>query len=354
MARPLTVALGIEGAPPQLARLVRDAEALGAASAWTAEAWGHDALTPLAFLAAQTSRIRLGSGIAQIGARTPALLAMSALSLQALSGGRFLLGLGVSGPQVMEGWHGIRFAAPLQATRETVQIVRAVTAGERLDHQGPAYQVPLPGGAGRPMRTMAEPAPVPVYLAALGPRNLELTGEIADGWIGNAFMPETAAAFTGPLAAGAARAGRALADLDLMIPVSLEITDDVDAASARHAAGYAFTIGAMGAGPRNFYNAAFARQGFADDVAAVQRLWQAGRRDAAAARVPAQLGFRTNLIGPPAVIRDRLRRYRAAGITTLQVKSAGRGPATLAAIELLLDLVAQVNDGGGPAHAGRS
>ncbi len=130
-----------------------------------------------------------------------------------------------------------------------------------------------------------------------------------------------------------------------MIPVSLEITDDVDAASARHAAGYAFTIGAMGTGPRNFYNAAFARQGFADDVAAVQRLWQAGRRDEAAARVPAQLGFRTNLIGPPAVIRGRLRRYRAAGITTLQVKSAGRGPATLAAIEVLLDLVAQVNAG---------
>jgi F420-dependent oxidoreductase-like protein len=343
VTRRLRVAIGVEGATGQLARLVIDAEALGAQSVWTPEAWGYDALTPLAFLAARTTRIRLGSGIAQLGARTPAMLAMSAMSLQALSGGRFLLGLGVSGPQVMEGWHGVRFSAPLRATRETVQIVRTIAAGHRLDHQGTVYQIPLPSGVGRPIRSMVPPAAVPIYLAALGPRNLELTGELADGWIGNAFIPETASAFLDHLQAGAGRASRTLADLDLLIPVSLEITDDVDEAAARHAAGYAFTIGAMGSATQNFYNAAFSRQGFADDVQAVQRLWLAGKREEAAARVPRDIGFKTNLIGPPEVIRDRLRRYRAAGVATLQIKSAGHGHATLDAIAALIDLVDEIN-----------
>jgi F420-dependent oxidoreductase-like protein len=276
------------------------------------------------------------------------MLAMSALSLQALSGGRFLLGLGVSGPQIMEGWHGVRFAAPLRATRETVEIVRAIAAGHRLDYQGGAYQIPLPGGAGRPIRSMVAPAPVPIYLAALGPRNLELTGELADGWIGNAFIPESASAFVDHLQAGASRAGRSLDGLDLLIPVSLEITDDVAEAAARHAAGYAFTIGAMGSATQNFYNAAFSRQGFAEDVQAVQQLWLAGKREEAAARVPRDIGFKTNLIGPPEIIRDRLRLYRAAGVTTLQVKSAGQGRATLDAIAALIDLVDEVNREGQP------
>jgi F420-dependent oxidoreductase-like protein len=344
----LRVAIGVTEVTEQVARLVADAEALGAHSVWAPEAWGYDALTPLAFLAARTSTIRLGSGIAQLGARTPAMLAMSALSLQALSGGRFLLGLGVSGPQIMEGWHGVRFAAPLRATRETVEIVRSIAAGHRLDYQGGAYQIPLPGGAGRPIRSMVAPAPVPIYLAALGPRNLELTGELADGWIGNAFIPESASAFVDHLQAGASRAGRSLDDLDLLIPVSLEITDDVAEAAARHAAGYAFTIGAMGSATQNFYNAAFSRQGFAEDVQAVQQLWLAGKREEAAARVPRDIGFKTNLIGPPEIIRDRLRLYRAAGVTTLQVKSAGQGRATLDAIAALIDLVDEVNREGQP------
>src|ERR1017187_4463828 len=307
-----------------------------------------DALTPLAFLAARTSTIRLGSGIAQLGARTPAMLAMSALSLQALSGGRFLLGLGVSGPQIMEGWHGVRFAAPLRATRETVEIVRAIAAGHRLDYQGGAYQIPLPGGAGRPIRSMVAPAPVPIYLAALGPRNLEVTGELADGWIGNAFIPESASAFVDHLQAGARRAGRSLDGLDLLIPVSLEITDDVAEAAARHAARHAVTIGAMGSATQNFYNAAFSRQGFAEDVQAVQQLWLAGKREEAAARVPRDIGFKTTLIGPPEIIRDRLRLYRAARVTTLQGKSAGQGRATLDAIAALIDLVDEVNREGQP------
>jgi F420-dependent oxidoreductase-like protein len=325
---------------------VVEADRLGAHSVWVPEAWGQDALTPLAYLAARTGRIRLGSGIVQLGARTPANLAMSALSLQALSGDRFLLGVGTSGPQVMEGWHGVRFGSPLAATRETVDIVRKVASGERLEYHGRVYDLPLPGGPGRAIRSMLPPALVPIYVAALGPKNLALTGEIADGWIGNAFLPECADAFLDFLQAGVAAAGgsRTLADLDLLIPVAVEFTDDVDEAAARHARGYAFTIGAMGGKETNFYNAAFARQGFADDVAAVQALWLDGRREEAAARVPLEIGFKTNLLGTPAMVKDRLRLYRAAGITTLQAKLAGDVRSKLDTLALLIDLVNEVNE----------
>jgi F420-dependent oxidoreductase-like protein len=329
---------------------VREAERLGATSVWVAEAWGQDALTPLAYLAALTERIALGSAIAQLGARSPAMLAMSAMSMQLLSGGRFRLGVGTSGPQVMEGWHGVRFSKPLAATRETIEIVRAVTAGDRVSLDGAVYQLPLPGGEGRALRSMLPPVHVPVYVAALGPRNLELTGELADGWIGNAFMPEHSAVFLDRIAAGAAAAGRSVTDLDLVIPVGVEITDDAEEAARRHARGYAFTIGAMGSRGRNFYNAAFTRQGFGDDVAAVQELWLAGRRDEAADRVPLELGRQTNLLGPPAVITDRLRAYRDAGVSTLQAKLAGDTTSRLDTLAQLIGLVAGVNAETGQAR----
>ncbi len=327
----------------QDATFVREAERLGATSVWVAEAWGQDALTPLAYLAAQTERISLGSGIAQLGARTPAMLAMSAMSLQLLSGGRFLLGVGTSGPQVMEGWHGVRFSAPLAATRETIEIIRAVASGERVSYDGSVFKLPLPGGAGRPLRSMLAPVPVPVYVAALGPRNLELTGRLADGWIGNAFMPEHAEVFLDRIAAGAAAADRTLADLDLVIPVSVEITDHADEAARRHARGYAFTIGAMGSRAQNFYNAAFTRQGFGDDVRAVADLWLDGRRDEAADRVPVVFGSQTNLLGPAPVITERLRLYRDAGITTLQAKLSGETATRLDTLAQLIELVAEVS-----------
>ena len=346
----MRVGISATVAGPADAAFVRDAERLGATSVWVAEAWGQDALTPLAYLAAQTEQISLGSAIAQLGARTPAMLAMSAMSLQLLSGGRFLLGVGTSGPQVMEGWHGVRFSWPLAATRETIEIVRAVAAGERVSHDGQVFQLPLPDGPGRALRSMLPPVPVPIYIAALGPRNLELTGQLADGWIGNAFMPEHAAVFLDRIAAGAAAAGRALADLDLVIPVSVEITDDAEEAAARHARGYAFTIGAMGSRDQNFYTAAFARQGFGDDVRAVQDLWLAGRRQEAADRVPVALGSQTNLLGPPAAITERLRLYRDAGITTLQAKLAGDTRTRLDTLAQLLDLVADACPETGPTR----
>ena len=342
----MQVGIAAHVASQQDADFVRDAERAGATSVWIAEAWGQDALTPLAYLAAQTERISLGSAIVQLGARTPAMLAMSAMSLQLLSGGRFRLGIGTSGPQVMEGWHGVRFDAPLAVTRETIEIVRKVAAGERLSHAGRAYQLPVPGGQGRAIRSMLPPTRVPIYIAALGPRNLELTGEVADGWIGNTFIPEHADVFLDRLRAGAARANRSLADLDLVIPVAVEFTDDTSAAEAaarRHARGYAFTIGAMGSKEQNFYNAAFTRQGFGADIRAVQDLWLAGRRDEAADRVPVELGAMTNLIGTPAMIANRLRLYRDAGITTLQAKLAGDASARLSTLAQLVELTAAVS-----------
>ena len=341
----MRVAIGTVVLTAEDVEFVVAADRLGAHSVWVPEAWGQDALTPLAFLAARTESIRLGSGIVQVGARTPANLAMTAMSLQRLSDGRFLLGLGTSGPQVMEGWHGVRFPSPLSATRETVEIVRRVAAGERLEYHGQVYDLPLAGGPGRAIRSMLPPTAIPVYIAALGPKNLALTGEIADGWIGNAFLPERADAFLPYLEEGLARAGggRTLADLDLLIPVAVEFTDDVDEAAARHARGYAFTIGAMGTKDANFYNAAFTRQGFGDDVAAVQALWLAGRREEAAERVPLEIGLRTNLLGSPAMVKERLRLYRKAGITTLQAKLDGDLQQKIETLAQLIDLANEIN-----------
>jgi F420-dependent oxidoreductase-like protein len=330
-------------ATAEQAAFVIDAERLGASSVWVPEVWGQDAFTPLAYLAGLTTSITLASGIVALGSRTPALLAMSAMSVQSLSGGRFVLGLGTSGPQVMEGWHGVRWQSPVTATRETIDIIRIVTRGDRLTYEGKVFQLPLPDGPGRPLRSMMPPAGLPIYVASLGPRNLALTGEMADGWIGNTFIPENASIFLDHLAVGATRAGRSLADLKMVIPVAVEFTDDVDEAAARHARGYAFTIGAMGSKDKNFYNDALTRQGYGPDVEAVQELWLSGRREQAAERVPVEIGLKTNLLGTPSMVRDRLRLYRDAGITTVQAKLEGDRRKRLETLAQLIDLVDDVN-----------
>ena len=346
----MTLRVGIGAAPhrPDAVELVRQAERLGVDSVWSAESWAGDAFTPLAYLAARTSTIRLGTGIAQLGARTPAMLAMTAQSLHALSGGRCVLGIGTSGPQVMEGWHGVAFDKPVRRTRETIEMIRAITAGERLDYHGEVYELPLPGGEGRAIRSLMPPTHLPIYVASLGPANLRLTGELADGWIGTSFFPATADVFFDPIREGAARAGRELTDLDLTVAVGVEFTDDVEAAGRRHAEGYAFTIGAMGSATTNFYNNAFERQGYGDDIREVQRLWLAGDKDAARQRVPTAIGLGTNLIGTDDLVRERLRLYRDAGITTLRASFHGDSAPVLdrqlADLERLLDLVNQVND----------
>jgi len=305
------------------------AERIGVSSLWIPEVWGYDALTGLAYLAAKTSSIRLGTFVVQLGSRSPALLATSALSLQELSGGRFILGIGTSGPRVMEGWHGVRFRKPVQTTRETIEIVRTVSRGERLEHAGEIYPLPLPDSRGAALRPMVRPDHVPVYIAAMGPQNLRLTGEAADGWLGNAFIPEAGEVFLGPLREGAEKAGRSLDDLDLVAPVAVEFHADqgsADAAARRHADGYAFTIGAMGAAGsqgQNFYNDAFTRLGYGTEVNTVAELWRAGKQDEARSAVPLDLGRLTNLLGTPDTIADRVDRYRAAGITTLLAKLEG-------------------------------
>ncbi len=321
----MTLRIGVWAMPVDRPGLdyVVEAERLGADSVWVPEFWGFDALTPLAAAAVVTDRIRLATGIVQLGTRTPAMLAMSAMTLQHLSEGRFVLGLGTSGPQVMEGWHGVPFAKPVTRTRETIEIIRKVTAGERLTYDGTIHQLPLPGGEGKAIRSAAPPAHVPIHLASLGPANLRLTGEAADGWIGNSFFTETADVFFDPIRTSAEEAGRALDDIELTVSVSVEFTDDVDEAARRHADGYAFTFGAMGSATTNFYNDAFARQGWGDAVAEVQRLWLAGDREGAAAAVPVEIGLRTNLIGPPDEVRRRLGEYRDCGVTTLRVSPMG-------------------------------
>jgi F420-dependent oxidoreductase-like protein len=304
---------------------VVEAERLGAHSVWTPEAWGHDAVAPLAFLAARTSRILLGTAIMQAGTRTPALIAMTALSLASMSHGRFRLGLGVSGPQVIEGWHGIRFDRPVRRMRETVEIVRRATRGERLEYKGEIYQLPLPGGEGKALRVGATPRPdIPVYLATLSPRSLEMTGEIADGWLGTSFMPEHAAVFLDPLATGAKRAGRSLDALDLHVSAGVvAFADDVERLIPPRKPGLAFSLGAMGSRQHNFYNDAYRRAGYADVAAEVQRLWLDGRREEATARVPDELVLKTNLLGTEAMVRARLAVYQRAGITTIRVEPAG-------------------------------
>jgi len=320
---------------------VTEAERLGVDDVWSAEAWGHDGVTPLAFMAARTSRLRLCTGILQAGTRTPALLAMTAMSLNAMSNGRFVLGLGVSGPQVIEGWHGIRFDRPVQRMRETVEIVRRAIKGERLEYKGKVYELPLPGGEGKAIRSAAPPQPgIPIYLATLSPRSLEMTGEVADGWLGTSFMPEHARVFTDHLAAGAARAGRALAELDLQAGGFVAFSDDVERLIPPRKPGLAFTLGAMGSRQHNFYNDAYRRAGYEDVALEVQRLWLDGRRDEAAARVPDELVLQTNLLGTEAMVRARLAAYRQAGITTLRVEPAGEGlAARVKTLGRLLDLI---------------
>jgi F420-dependent oxidoreductase-like protein len=317
------------------------AESIGVASLWVPEVWGYDALTGLAYLAAKTSSIKLGTFVVQLGSRSPAMLATSALSLEVLSSGRFILGIGTSGPRVMEGWHGVRFRKPVQTTRETIEIIRTISRGERLEHAGEIYPLPLPDSRGAALRPLVQPDHVPVYVAAMGPQNLRLTGETADGWLGNAFIPEAADVFLGPLRDGAQSAGRTLDQLDLVAPVAVEFHDDhasADAAARRHADGYAFTIGAMGAGGQNFYNDAFTRLGYGAEVGAVAELWQAGKHDEARRSVPLDLGRLTNLLGTADVVAERVSRYRAAGITTLLAKLDGGYEEQLAILQRLVGI----------------
>jgi F420-dependent oxidoreductase-like protein len=322
-------------------RFAVEAERLGVDSAWTAEAWGMDAVAPLAFLAARTTRLALGTGIMQISARVPAMTAMTALTLASISGDRFRLGLGASGPQVVEGLHGVHFAKPIARMRETIEILRKAFRGEPLEHRGASYQLPLPGGQGKPLRLSHPPNPhIPIYLAVLSPAGLALCGELADGWLGTSFTPEHADAHLRHLEEGAKRAGRTLAALDLCVGVAVGFAADPEPLMRRRKAHLAFTLGAMGSATTNFYNEAYKRGGFEDASVEVQKLWLAGRRDEAAARVPDAMVLQTSMLGGEDVVRERIRRYRDAGVTTLRIDPIGDdGPARLDTLGRAIELV---------------
>lgn len=321
---------------------VLEAERLGVDSAWTGEAWGYDAATPIAYVAARTSKIRLGTSILQVPARTPANIGMTALSLASMSRDRFLLGLGVSGPQVVEGWYGVPFDPAITRLREAVEIIRLVTRGDRVAYDGTVYRLPLPGGEGKALRSGAPARHVPIHLATLAPRSLEMAGEIADGWIASSFMPDHAAAFFDSIRAGAERAGREFRDVDLQAGGVVCFSDDLPEVIAARKPGFAFEMGAMGSAGRNFYNRAYARQGYGELTARVQALWREGRRTEAAAAIPDDFVLKSNLLGTDDMVRARIRVYRDAGVTTLRVQPAGE---TLAKrVETLGRLVALVRE----------
>ncbi len=301
-----------------------EAEKLGVDQAWTSEAWGLDAVSTLAYVAARTQRIALGTGILQLTARTPSMTAMTALSLAALSRNRFLLGLGASGPQVVEGLHGESFRKPLTRMREVVSILRQAFRGRPLVHRGEHYELPRPGGEGKPLRLgFARNQKIPIYLATLSPKGLELTGELADGWLGVCFTPEHAEAHLAHLRRGAEKAGRAFSALSLCAGGTVAITDDPEPLFRAARPFYAFMLGAMGSARTNFYNDAYRRGGFEDAAREVQALWLAGRRGDAARAVPDAMIERSNFIGSEAFVRDRIRRYGELGISSLRLVPAG-------------------------------
>jgi F420-dependent oxidoreductase-like protein len=307
-------------AEQQLA-IVQEAERLGYDSVWAAEAYGSDAATVLAWLAAGTRTINLGSAIFQIPARSAAMTAMTAATLDTLSEGRMRLGIGASGPQVAEGWHGQRYGRMLQRTREYVAVVRMALARERVELHGETLELPLPDGPGKALKLTIAPVQerIPIYLAAIGPKNTALAGEIADGWIPTLFAPEHVAEFRTHLEEGAARAGRSLEHFDIAPTVNVLVTDDL--ASGRDAMRpyLALYIGGMGSREQNFYNRLAVRYGFEEAARRVQDLYLEGKREEAGAALPDELIDLVTLCGPKEHVRDRLAVYREAGVGTLMV-----------------------------------
>jgi F420-dependent oxidoreductase-like protein len=301
--------------------LAREADTLGYAVAWAAEAYGSDAATVLSWVAAQTTRIDVGSAIFQIPGRTPALTAMTAATLDNLSGGRFRLGLGVSGPQVSEGWHGVRFDKPLARTREYVDIVKLALSRRKVAYDGEFFTLPLPDGPGKPLVLTVHPTRqnIPIYLAAIGPKNLELTGEIADGWLAIFFAPESSGEHLAHIAAGRAKVGRTMDGFDVVPTVPVVIGEDVQACADAVRAYSALYIGGMGSREKNFYNQLAVRMGYDAEAAEVQEKYLARDYDGAAAAVPFEFIDRTALIGPRERIQGRLQAYADAGVTTLTV-----------------------------------
>ena len=320
---------GLGLTPADQLDIVREAERLGYNSVWAAEAYGSDAATILGWIAGQTEKIKIGSAIFQMPARSPAMTAMTAATLDQLSNGRMLLGIGSSGPQVAEGWHGQRFGRQLQRTREYVAVVRKALSRERLEFHGETLELPLPDGPGKALKLTIAPVQerIPIYLAAIGPKNTQLAGEIADGWIPIFFSPEHVGELLPLLEEGAARAGRSLDGFDIAPTVNVAIDDDLEAARDLMRPFIALYVGGMGSRKQNFYNALATRYGFEAAARRVQDLYLEGKRDEAAASVPDDLVDTVTLCGPADRVRERLAVYRDAGVGTLGVTPMAAGKA---------------------------
>ncbi len=312
---------GLGMGPDDQLQVVQEAERLGYDSVWAAEAYGSDAATVLAWLAAGTSRVKLGSAIFQIPARSAAMTAMTAATIDQLSGGRMVLGIGSSGPQVAEGWHGQRFARQLQRTREYVAVVRLALTRERVEYHGETIELPLPDGPGKALKLTIAPVQerIPIYLAAIGPKNTSLAGEIADGWIPTFFSPEHVSELHALLQEGAARSGRSLDGFDIAPMVNAYVSDDREAARNLMRPVLALYVGGMGSREQNFYNKLVQRYGFEDAAKEVQDLYLEGKREEAGAALPDELIDMVSLCGPRGVVRDRISAFREAGVGTLMV-----------------------------------
>lgn len=338
----LGLALGYWGAtqPAGQPELVATAQEVGFDSLWTSEAWGSDALTPLAWLGSSTAGLRLGTSILQMSARTPTATAMAAMTLDHLSGGRFLLGLGASGPQVVEGWYGQPYPKPLERTREYVEVVRQAMRRDVVQFQGSHYQIPLPGGTGlgKALRSTIHPLrpDIPILLAAEGPKNVALAAEIADGWLPLFYCPYDDAAYRGNLAEGFARPGaRSTAEtFEVVCPVNVEIDDDIEVAADRLRPKLALYIGGMGARGVNFHYEVFARMGYEEECANIQALYLDGRKAEAIAAVPRSMVEKVALVGPKDKIREEVQAWKASLVTTMLV--AGNTEAIRAVAELIL------------------
>jgi F420-dependent oxidoreductase-like protein len=326
-------------APEEQISLAVQADGLGLDSVWVAEAWGQDAVSLCGYLAARTERIAIGTALMQIPARPPAATAMAAATIDVLSGGRFRLGLGVSGPQVSEGWYGVPFARPVTRTREYVEIVRMALAGEKVAYEGREFTLPLPGGLGKSLRLLAQPVQerIPVYLGAIGPKAVAQVGEIADGWLPFLVDPDDPDTLFAPLREGLARAGRTLEDIDVAAAVPVGLADDIDEARAAVRPIIAFYLGAMGAREKNFYVELADRAGFGDAALEVQRRWLARDQAGALAAVPDALLDRMAVACTPQGLDARLAAYADAGVDTLVCVPCGPDrPAIVSALAAAL------------------
>ena len=332
----LGMTVGYAGGIRESVDQVVELEKAGMDVVWVAEAYGVDAVSVMGYIAARTERIEIASGILPIYSRTPALIAMTAAGLDMLSQGRFILGLGASGPQVIEGWHGVPYDKPLGRTREIIDVCRRIWRREVITHDGPSYRIPLPpdqgSGLGKPLKMITHPvrAEIPIYVASIGNKNVEMTAEVADGWMPIFFMPEKANDVWGEsLAKGGANRAADLGPLEVVAGGLCAIGDDVEGVREFARPMLALYIGGMGARGKNFYNTLAQRYGYEAEAKKIQDLYLDGKKDEAAAAVPADLIERTTLVGPAGYVKERVEAFREAGVTILNVIPIGSDPANL-------------------------